>query len=159
MTPRRQQAQDLFFQGYNCSQAVAGAFADLTGLKQDFMLRLSASFGGGFGRLREICGTVSGMGIVLGLLYSTGEDTPQEKAAHYARVQEVAKAFEARNGSLICRELLSAKVKVTTDPNPDPRTPEYFKKRPCAKLVDDAVQILEQYLESHPIPEKTAAVL
>lgn len=128
------------------------AFCDLCNIDQDAMSRLSSSLGGGFSRLREICGAVSGAGIVLGLLYyDTNPDNKKAKAEHYARVQEFVKSFEAINGSYICRNLLEAKIRVATDPTPDERTPEYFKKRPCAKLVDDAVKLLESYIENHPV--------
>lgn len=129
------------------------AFCDLAGIDEQTMSRLSSTFGGGFGRLREICGAVSGAGIILGLLYyDANPENKKAKAEHYARVQEFAKSFEAINGSYICRDLLQAKIKVTTDPTPDDRTPEYFKTRPCAKLVDDAAKLLEEYIHKHPLP-------
>ncbi len=143
-------AQDFFKQGFNCTQSVAMAFCDVTGLEQKQTARLASSFGGGLGRMREVCGTVCGMAFVLGALY--GYDDPKvagASAAHYARVQEVAGAFKAANGSIICRELLGDKSAVTA--TPEPRTPEYYKKRPCVELVGMAADILDAYLESHPI--------
>ena len=143
-------AQDFFKQGFNCAQSVAMAFCDMTGLEQKQTARLASSFGGGLGRMREVCGAVSGMAFVLGALY--GSDDPKvagASAAHYARVQEVAGAFKAANGSIICRELLGDKSAVTA--TPEPRTPEYYKKRPCVELVGMAADILDAYLESHPI--------
>ena len=143
-------AQDFFKQGFNCAQSVAMAFCDVTGLEQKQTARLASSFGGGLGRMREVCGAVSGMAFVLGALY--GYDDPKvagASAAHYARVQEVAGAFKAANGSIICRELLGDKSAVTA--TPEPRTPEYYKKRPCVELVGVAADILDDYLESHPL--------
>lgn len=149
---RRKKAQELFLAGYNCSQAVSLAFCDLVGIDEKTMLRLSSSFGGGFGRLREICGAVSGAGIIMGLLYyDSNPENKKAKAEHYARIQELAKQFKEINGSYICRDLLQAKIKVTTDPTPDERTPEYFKTRPCAKMVDDAVMLLQKYIDEHPV--------
>lgn len=150
MDQRQQKAQDLFFMGYNCSQSVAAAFDDITGFSQLTLLRLSASFGGGFGRLRELCGALSGAGLILGILYSSGDPSPEEKEGQYARVQEIAKKFEKMHGTLICRELLAAKVAVTDHPTPDPRTPEYYQNRPCPQLIADAVLLLEQYIAEHP---------
>lgn len=112
---------------------------------------LSSSFGGGMGRLREVCGAVSGMFLVAGILY--GYDDPgarEEKAAHYARIQELAKAFEEKNGSIVCRELLGLSVK-REEPTPKERTAEYYKKRPCKELVGDAAEILEKYIAEHPV--------
>lgn len=146
----RQQAQDLFKQGYNCSQAVAGAFAETVGLERELMLRLAASFGGGFGRKREICGAVSGMGLILGYLYADIDTAHRgAKEEHYRRVQQVADQFAEKNGSIVCRELLQGRTVVDTDPRPDARTESYYKKRPCPALVDDAVCIVSAYLEEH----------
>lgn len=148
---RREKAQKLFLSGYNCSQAVAIAFSDLVGIDEQTMCRLSSTFGGGFGRLREICGAVSGAGIILGLLYyDNNPNNKKAKAEHYKRVQEFAKAFKEINGSYICGELLDGKINVNKDPNPDERNAEYFKIRPCVKMVDDAVKLLNEYIENHP---------
>ena len=104
---RREQAVSLFTQGYNCAQSLAGAFADVTGLERETMLRLASAFGGGMGRLREVCGAVTGSLLVLSMVY--GYDTPETgeaKAQLYARVQELALAFEKQHGTYLCRELL-----------------------------------------------------
>ena len=142
-------AIEYFKQGFNCAQAVVMAFADVTGVDAKQSARLASSFGGGLGRMREVCGAVSGMAFVLGALY--GYDDPKAtgaSATHYARVQEVAGAFKTENGSIICRELLGEKAPVTA--TPEPRTPEYYKKRPCAELVGMAADILDDYIERNP---------
>lgn len=143
---RGKAAMDLFLEGYNCSQAVTLAFADLFDMDKQLLLRMSSSFGGGMGRLREVCGTVSGMFIVMGLLY--GYDDPkafEEKAAHYSRIQELSRRFKECQGSIVCREILGLENKPDS-PVPEKRTEEYYKKRPCPQLAGMAAVILEQYL-------------
>ena len=142
-------AMDLFKEGYNCSQAVFLAFEDKLHIDRNVALKLSSSLGGGMGRLREVCGAVSGMFLVAGVLY--GYDDPKDydkKTEHYARIQQLAKEFEALNGSIICRELLGL-GKEKEGPAPDRRTDEYYKKRPCAELVGMAAAIMEQYILEH----------
>ena len=146
-----EKAKELFTRGYNCAQSVFAAFCDLTGMDEKEALRLSSSFGGGFGRLREVCGAVSGMALVLGALYGYDDPTDKEiKKAHYARVQTVCGAFRDRHGTLICRELL-ADVKHTPGNTPEPRTEAFYHERPCAGLVESAAEILDGFLASHPI--------
>ena len=143
-------AMDCVTQGYNCAQAVVLAFAAETGLNPDDLARLSSSFGGGLGRLREVCGAVSGMAIVAGLLY--GYDDPadgQAKAAHYERIQTLAKQFEAENGSIICRELLGLGRKHDA-PTPEARSADFYKKRPCRELVGMAAELLDAYIKENP---------
>ncbi len=154
---RGQRAQQNFLDGYNCSQAVALAFADLIEMDEKLLLRALSSFGGGLGRMREVCGAVSGMSFVAGALY--GYDEPgvtgqQEKAAHYARIQELAGAFQAVNGSMICRELLGLTKSGADAPTPQLRTAEYYKKRPCAQLVALAATIMEDYIENNQKEEQ-----
>ena len=142
-------AAELFLKGYSCSQAITVAFADVTGLSPEFFSMMASSFGGGMGRLREVCGAVSGMFMVAGLLY--GYDTPDDdcaKKAHYALVQELAAKFKEQAGSIVCREILK---NPPSDPNPTPRTEEFYKVRPCARLVILAAQILDEYIEQHPV--------
>ena len=147
---RREKAMEKFKEGYNCAQAVVLAYSDLLEMDESTLAKISSSFGGGFGRMREICGSVSGMGMVLGLLYACDDSSNKEaKAAHYARVQEVACAFEEKNGSIVCRELLGLNEKHDA-PTPEARTNEYYKKRPCAELVGDSAEILEEYISKHP---------
>lgn len=144
---KRQEAMTLFEKGYNCSQAVAGAFCDRTKVDFETMMRLASVFGGGMGRLREVCGAVSGMFVITGLLY--GYDSPEDNAAKkalYSDVQSLAMKFKELNGSYVCRELLGLSIKGADSPEPEKRTNEYYKKRPCKELVGDAAEILEKYL-------------
>ena len=144
---RAEQAREYFKQGYNCAQSVALAFTDLTGLSEQETARLASSFGGGLGRMREVCGTVSGMALVAGILYGYDDPKDQEgKSAHYALVQSLAGKFREENGSIVCRELLGDRSAIT--PTPEARTPAYYKKRPCADLVAMATGILEDYISS-----------
>lgn len=143
------QSAELFLKGYNCAQAVAVAFTDVTGLEADFSARMASSFGGGMGRLREVCGAVSGMLMVAGLLYGyDSHDDDSAKKAHYALVQDLAGQFREQVGSIVCREILK---NPPSDPNPTPRTAEFYRQRPCARMVVLAAQILDRYIESHPL--------
>ena len=146
MTDHAEKARELFMQGYNCAQAVVCAFGDVTGLDIDEAARLASSFGGGLGRLREVCGTVSGAALVLGIAkgYSDPKDF-EAKKAHYALVQEFARRFREKNGSIVCRELLRG-VDATPGGEPERRTPEYYKKRPCPDLAACAAGILAEML-------------
>lgn len=143
---RPEQAYENFLTGYNCCQSVAVAYADLLGLSSEMAARLSSGFGGGMGRLREVCGAVSGMVFVASALkgYSDPKDNAQKKEL-YALVQKLAGAFERENGSIVCRELLGLSVK-KEDPTPSERTEGYYKKRPCPELVRMAAEILEREL-------------
>ena len=146
---RCERAAALFLEGYNCAQAVAVAFSDVTGLSPEFSSKMASSFGGGLGRLREVCGAVSGMAMVAGLLYGyDGPETGPEKMAHYQRVQELAGRFREENGSIVCRDILK---NPPSDPAPSPRTAEYYAQRPCARMVYTAAKILEEYIEAHPL--------
>ena len=140
-------ARDLFMQGYNCAQAVFCAFCDVTGLDIDTAARMASSFGGGLGRLREVCGTVSGAALVLGMArgYADPGDYAAKKA-HYALVQEFARRFREANGSIVCRELLK-EVGVTEGGAPEARTEAYYKKRPCPNLAYCAAEILDEMLK------------
>ena len=138
-------AAELFMQGYNCAQAVAVAFCDLTGLEEKQAAKMASAFGGGMGRLREVCGAVSGMLLVLGIL--DGYDDPTDDTAKkelYSRVQALAREFREENGSIICRELLD---NPPADPNPTPRTADFYTQRPCARMVLTAARILDEYLQ------------
>lgn len=142
-------AAELFLQGYNCAQAVAVAFTDVTGLEVDFSARMASSFGGGMGRMREVCGAVSGMLMVAGLLYGYDSfDDDVAKKAHYTLVQELAGQFREQVGSIVCREILK---NPPSDPAPSARTAEYYKQRPCARMVVLAAQILDRYMDAHPV--------
>ncbi len=143
------QAAELFLQGYNCAQAVAVAFCDVTGLEPAFAAKMASSFGGGMGRMREVCGAVSGMLMVAGLLYGyDGPDDGESKKAHYTLVQELAGRFRDTAGSIVCREILK---NPPSDPAPTPRTAEFYRQRPCTRMVVLASQILDAYIAAHPI--------
>ena len=140
------EAKRLFLMGYNCAQAVFCAFCDETGLDIDAAARMASSFGGGMGRLREVCGTMSGALLALGMIrgYADPAD-PRAKAAHYRLVQEYARCFRERNGAIVCRELLK-NVPVTPGDTPEPRTPEFYARRPCLRLAGEAAAILDGML-------------
>ena len=144
-----ERAAELFLNGYNCAQAVAVAFCDVTGMEEKQIAKLSSSFGGGMGRMREVCGAVSGMLMVAGFLYGYDSmDDDRAKMAHYALVQELAGKFREQVGSIVCREILK---NPPSDPAPTPRTAEFYKLRPCARMVYLAAQILDEYIEAHPV--------
>ena len=143
---RALKAKAFFEQGYNCAQSVALAFCDETGLAPETAAKLASSFGAGMGRLREVCGAVSGALLVLGAV--KGVSDPQDrqgKTAQYKEIQEFAKRFRELNGSIVCRELLGLTEK-TSEPTPEQRTPEYYRKRPCGELVACSTLILEETL-------------
>ena len=151
MEDRIQKAVELFKSGYNCSQSVVAAFADMYGFTQEQAVRMSASFGGGIGRMRETCGAACGLFLIAGLETGATEATDREgKAANYAVVQELAAEFKKRNGSLICGELLGLKKKEPISTVPEERNTQYYSKRPCAKMVEEAARIWVEYLEKHP---------
>ena len=147
---RGDRARELFREGYNCSQAVTLAFAEeleARGISREMAAGLASSFGGGLGRLREVCGCVSGMALVCGALEGyTDPKAAAEKQDHYKRIQKLVTTFKDENGSYICRELLSG-INSDTTPVPEARTESYYKKRPCAELAACAADILERHLE------------
>lgn len=145
-----QYAAQLFVEGYNCAQAVAVAFSDVTGLDAKQTARMVSPFGGGFGRQREVCGAVSGMCFVLGTLYGYDSPNPEKQLAVYADVQALCGQFREKAGSIICRELLNDPP---SDPAPTPRTAEYYAKRPCARMVLLAATLLDEYIQNHPLAE------
>ena len=147
-----EKAAELFLQGYNCAQAVAVAFCDVTGLSEHQAAKLASSFGGGMGRMREVCGAVSGMLLVAGMLYGYG--TPGDdvsKKRHYTLVQQLAGSFREQTGSIVCREILK---NPPSDPAPTPRTAEFYAKRPCARMVRLAGAILDEYMAENPPEDK-----
>ncbi len=151
MSEKGKQAKAFFMEGYNCAQSVALAFSDEIGMEKDKLVRMVSSFGGGMGRLREVCGAVSGMFFVAGALY--GYDDPkdlQAKKEHYARIQELAAQFREKTGSIVCRELLGLEGK-DKSPVPSARTSEYYKKRPCPELIEIAADLMEAYIAAAPI--------
>lgn len=148
MSEKTEKAKELFKQGYNCSQAVLGVFCEELGMDFDTAMKIASSFGGGMGRMREVCGTVSGMFMAAGLAFATSSDSAAEKGEHYKRIQELAKRFKDKNGSIICRELLQG-VESSTSPTPSERTETYYKKRPCIELVGDSVEIFEEFIKEN----------
>lgn len=148
MSDKIEKARELFLEGYNCSQAVLGAFCEDLGLDFETAMRLSSSLGGGMGRLREVCGAVSGAFLVAGLKsgYASPDDK-EGKAAHYKLIQDMAKNFKNNNGSIVCRELLENKIEDKKTYIPDDRTAEYYKKRPCLKMVEDAAALAQEVMD------------
>ena len=138
-------AKENFMKGLNCSQAVVLAFKDEIGLPEETLKKLSVGFGGGFARQRLICGAVSGMNIVLSYILSDGAD----KGRIYALVQEACERFKKETGSIICGELLSGEAAKKLSPTPEERTPEYYKKRPCADLCQLAADIAEEIIREN----------
>ena len=148
---RVQRAVELFMQGYGCCQSVVCAFADLYGLDEEMALRIAAGFGGGVGRMRMMCGTVSALVILAGLErgQTRGEDR-EGKAACYQLVRELLETFKQRNGSIICADLLQMQgVKAETNTaQPDERNAEYYRIRPCARKVESAARVFAEYLSN-----------
>ena len=142
-------AGELFMNGSSCSQAVFLAFCDVTGIDRKLAAKIASPFGGGIGRMREVCGAVSGMYMVLGALYGydeTAEDDGRKKQL-YKDVQALAEKFKQENGSIICRELLGLDIKGKDNPTPEERTEKYYKKRPCSELCRYAADLVAEYLE------------
>ena len=136
-------------EGYNCCQAVVLAYNDVFGIDDDTAAALSSGFGGGMGRMREVCGSVSGMVMLAGLITpATDPSVKVDRTRNYALVQEVAGEFKSLNGSIVCKELLglvpmgSSAPAAAESPEPSDRTPEYYKKRPCEELVGIAARII-----------------
>lgn len=151
-SPRAQKAIEYFFEGYNCSQAIMLAFADVHNLDKKTALAMSSSFGGGMGRLREVCGGMSGVFMVLGIVYGYDDPKdPEAKKEHYERIQQLAAEFRNLHGSIVCRELLGLDLKGPDAPTPEARTSEYYQKRPCPKMIGSAAMILEGYMKKYPV--------
>lgn len=143
---REERARENFLRGMNCAQSVFLAFSDLFGMDERTALKISAPFGGGMGRMREVCGALSGCLMAAGMLFYDADNlTVQERSALYAREQELASRFRARNGSIICRELLAG-VAHDSSPQAEERTAEYYRKRPCPELCAAAAAMFEKYL-------------
>ena len=152
MKSRTEQATALFMEGFNCSQSVFAAYADLFDMDRETALRVAASFGGGIGRMREVCGAANGMFLVAGMLTGSVEGKDQiAKKNNYEVVQRLAAEFKKENGgTYICRELLGlnkdGKKVIPGDTTPEARTEEYYKKRPCLRTIQGAAAILERML-------------
>lgn len=147
---RVQRAVDFFMQGFGCAQSVAAAFADLYGFTPEQAKLVGAGFGGGVGRLRMMCGAVSGMVILAGMdSGQTDGANRQGKADCYKLTQDLVEAFRKENGSVICAELLGLKGPVPAGNFvPAERNAEYYRKRPCVAKVESAARIFASYLEN-----------
>lgn len=144
---RAEVARKLFKEGYACSQAVSMAFSDVVNINKEVLSKISLPFGGGLGRLRLTCGAVSGMAMILGLVFTDTTNEKESKLKVYEITRELVSRFEKQYGSIICKELLEgSNLKVEVAGKPEERTNEYYQKRPCDELVYNAAKILEEYL-------------
>jgi C_GCAxxG_C_C family probable redox protein len=146
---RVERARNYFLEGYNCAQAVVMAFDDIMAMDVEQLARLAAPFGGGMGRMREVCGTVSGMTMVAGAIApSSDPKNLEERKNNYALVQTFAESFRRENGDIVCRRLLGLEPMVERNETamPSERTAEYYKKRPCVEYVACAARIVAEYL-------------
>ena len=151
MTAHEEEAHRLFYQGCNCSQAVFAAFCDVTGLEEETALKMSASFGGGFGRMREVCGAVCGMTLAYSCLYGYSDlSEPGPKIENYKAVSRMMNRFAEEMGSYVCRDILKIR-NFTYDPVPKPRTEEFYNTRPCLKCVMAAARILDEEIAARDV--------
>ena len=135
--------------GYNCAQSVFLAYSDVFELNLEMAKKMSVSFGGGVGRMREVCGTVSAMAMLAGFKYPVLDQQDQEaRTKNYAMVQKMSDLFKEKHGTIICRSLLPAAEASQTAPQPSARTAEYYAKRPCSKYVEDAARIAGRMLKN-----------
>lgn len=151
MSKQGDAAYAWFLKGYNCSQSVVAAFAPQLGLTEEMALRLSAGFGAGIGRMREVCGAFYGVVTVLSMVYADPAD-PKDKSRMYALVQEAAEQYRSRNGgSIICRELLAkAGAAPAGGTAAEDRTADYYKKRPCPELCRICADLCAEFIAAHP---------
>ena len=148
---RKELAESLFRQGYNCCQAVVLAFEDIAagkGITRAQLEALASGFGGGMGRMREVCGCVSGMTMLAGIISPADPKDHDARTANYALVQKFAAEFKEQNGSIVCRELLGLRAQQKESPEPSERTAHYYKSRPCAEMVACAAGIVAARIES-----------
>jgi len=151
MSIKGERAYALFKDGYNCSQAVFGAFAEELGVDFDTAVKLASGFGGGIGRMREVCGTFTGLTMVASMIYGYNDPKDTEtKTELYEKIRALADRFREDNGSIICRELLGLQ-QAERSAVPEARTSEYYKKRPCAELCRYAAELLEEFIENNPV--------
>lgn len=149
---RAEKARQYFIEGYTCSQAVVMAFIDLINLSEEQAIKVSLPLGGGLGRLRLTCGALTGASLVVGMIFGKNEISEENKMDVYEKVREISKRFVEKEKTLNCKELLElASLEVETGGTPEKRTEEYYKKRPCAKIVYSAAEILENYLKEEQI--------
>ncbi len=140
-------AGELFKCGYNCAQSVFAASANRLGVDTQTALKLSAPLGAGVGRMREVCGAFSACAMLIGLKYASAEASDEKKKEIYERTQKLAEEFKNLNGSIICREILKLQEDAPTPPTPDARTAEYYAKRPCLKVVENADCLIRKYID------------
>lgn len=141
-----QKAGENFRSGYNCAQSVFLAFAKEVGYSENEALKLSSSFGGGMGRLREVCGACSAMFMIAGILKGYTEPNNDEvKAEHYKLIQDLAGEFKSKYGTIVCRELLGLKEGEEETYIPSKRTEEYYQERPCENFIRYAAEIVGKY--------------
>lgn len=154
LSARGETARAFFLKGYNCSQSVVAAYRDLIGIDFDTAMRLCAGYGGGIGRLREVCGAFNGAVMVLdACLGSSDPSDHAAKSAQYARIQRMAEKFRQKNGSIVCRELLGLPSGASA-PTPEKRSPEYYKKRPCPQIIAEMAVIVGEMLREEGYPEE-----
>ncbi len=151
-TERGERAKGLFLQGYNCCQAVLLAFADILGAEgladEDLLKMIGSGFGGGFARMREVCGSFSGCTVMAGFIRPAVTPGLEERKANYALVQEMAAAFRERNGgSIVCGELLGLRGHKPEGPTPSERTEEFYRKRPCPEIIRNAAIIVAEKMK------------
>ena len=149
MTDKSKRAEELFLMGYGCAQAILGSFVEETGLSFEESMKIASGFGGGMGRMREVCGTVSGMTFLAGAISPSADPANlEERQANYALVQHFAEEFRKENGDIVCRRLLGLEpmVERSETPRPSERTEAYYKKRPCGEYVGCAARIVAEYL-------------
>lgn len=144
-----ERAGELFLEGYNCAQSVFTAFCHRFDMDEETAKKVSAGLGGGVGRMREVCGAVSGAAMVIGSLVAAVDGNDSEsKAKNYELVREFAERFKERHGgTVICREMLKLNIPMEHTAMPENRTAEYYKNRPCLKAVEDAAEILKNIIK------------
>ena len=145
---RGERARDFFLQGYNCCQAVLLAFADVLEADEDLLKTVGSGFGGGFARMREVCGSFSACTVLAGFMRPAVTPGMEERKANYALVQEMAAAFRERNGgSIVCGELLGLRGRGPEGPEPSARTEEFYRKRPCPEIILNAAVIVAEKMK------------
>lgn len=144
MSDRADRAEDLFKTGYNCAQSLFASVHDELSIDRDLALRMASSFGGGMGRLREVCGALTGLFMVVGIRYGyIGSDDQEGKTRHYELIQELAGRFKDQFGSILCRDLLELDEQVS-EPTPEVRTEAYYQRRPCVMYIRFAAGLLDE---------------
>lgn len=147
MGVRADRAKEMFLQGYNCSQAVVGAFADLFGFDNVTAMKFAEGLGGGMGRMRLTCGAVAAMATLASMKMSSGQPGDLKlRGEIYAVIQKMAGEFKDNNGSVICAELLGAALPKDNSSTPEDRTPDYYRRRPCADKIYQCALLVEKYL-------------